>query len=157
MEAKTRILDPEALMEQLPGMLEQVQAVPLVISGNSMSPFLVHRRDTVYLSKVTAPLKKGDMILYCRDNGAYILHRICKVDADGYTLIGDAQPVKEPGIRPDQVLAVVTAVRRKGKLLQPGSFRWEFFARVWLRMIPLRRSCIGMYELIFGKKTEKME
>lgn len=157
MEAKTRILEPEVLMEQLPGMLEEAEAVPLVISGNSMSPFLAHRRDTVYLSKVTAPLKKGDMILYRRDSGAYILHRICKVDADSYTLIGDAQPVKEPGIRRDQVLAVVSAVRRKGKLLQPGSFWWEFFAKVWIRMIPLRLRCLHMYERISGKKPKKME
>ena len=40
--------------------------------------------------------------------------------------------------RPDQVLALVTAVRRKGKLLQPGSFWWDFFEKVWIRVIPLR-------------------
>lgn len=34
--------------------------------------------------------------------------------------------------------ALVTAVRRKGKLLQPGSFWWDFFEKVWIRVIPLR-------------------
>lgn len=34
--------------------------------------------------------------------------------------------------------ALVTAVRRKEKLLQPDSFWWDFFEKVWIRVIPLR-------------------
>ena len=131
-------LEPEQLMEPLLELLEETEAVPLVISGSSMTPFLVHGRDTVYLSKVKQPLRRGDMVLYRRDGGSYILHRIFRVEAGGYTMVGDAQTRLEPGIRQDQVLAVVTAVRRKGKLLQKGSFWWDFFEKVWIRMVPLR-------------------
>lgn len=152
MEHKVRVLPPEVLVEQLLDVMEQAQMVPLVVSGNSMSPFLVHGRDTVYLSKVTEPLKKGDVIFYQRDNGAYILHRICRVAGETYCLVGDAQYLIEEGIRRDQVLAIVTAVRRKGKLLQKGSFWWDFFERVWLRMIPLRRPIIGLYGFIMGRR-----
>ena len=79
MEHKVRTIDPEELMPQLPQLLQQAQAVPLIISGNSMAPFLAHGRDTVYLSKLTGPLKRGDMILYRRKTGQYILHRIYRV------------------------------------------------------------------------------
>ena len=34
--------------------------------------------------------------------------------------------------------ALKIAVRRKEKLLQPGSFWWDFFEKVWIRVIPLR-------------------
>ena len=115
-----------------------------------MTPFLVHSRDTVYLSKVTRPLKKGDMILYRRDNGAYILHRIYRVTPDGYWLVGDAQILIEKGVRPDQVLALVTAVRRREKLLQPGSFWWDFFEKVWIRVIPLRPGIVAAYSALTG-------
>lgn len=152
MEHKVRVLPPEVLVEQLLDVMEQAQMLPLVVSGNSMSPFLVHGRDTVYLSKVTAPLKKGDVIFYRRDNGAYILHRICRMEGESYCLVGDAQYLIERGIRRDQVLAIVTAVRRKGKLLQKGSFWWDFFERVWLRVIPLRRPIIGLYGFIMGRR-----
>lgn len=155
MERKMRVLPPEILMEQLLSVMEEVDTVPLVISGSSMSPFLVHGRDTVYLSKITGPLKRGDMILYRRSNGAYILHRICRVEGDSFSLVGDAQFLIEHGIRRDQVLAIVTAVRRKGKLLRKGSFWWEFFEKVWLRMIPLRRSVIGLYGLVMGGRKEE--
>lgn len=145
MEPKLKIVEPEALMTQLPELLEAAPSVPLVISGNSMSPFLVHGRDSVYLSRVDSPLKKGDMILYRRDNGAYILHRICRAEGDRYDLVGDAQVLIERGIRADQVIARVTAVRRKGKLLKRGSFWWEFFEKIWLNLVPLRRQIIGAY------------
>ncbi len=145
MEYKVRVIEPEALMSQLPQLLQEAESVPLIISGNSMSPFLMHGRDTVYLSKVTQPLKKGDMILYRRRSGAYILHRICRVHDGVYDLVGDGQYGIEPGIRPEQVLAVVTAVRRNGKLLQKGSFCWELFEHVWLDLLPLRPGIRRLY------------
>ena len=89
MEPKLRVIEPEALMSQLPQILQEAESVPLVISGNSMSPFMIHGRDTVYLSRVTKPIRRGDMILYRRRNGAYILHRVYRVKQDTYTLVGD--------------------------------------------------------------------
>ncbi len=146
MEHRVRVLPPEVLMEQLLGLLDSAEYVPLNISGSSMTPFLVHSRD----SKVTRPPKKGDMILYRRDNGAYILHRIYRVTPDGYWLVGDAQILIEKGLRPDQVLALVTAVRRREKLLQPGSFWWDFFEKVWIRVIPLRPGIAAAYSALTG-------
>ena len=145
MNCNVRELDPQVLMPALLALLEETETVPLVISGSSMTPFLVHGRDTVYLSKTTAPLKRGDMILYRRDSGAYILHRIFRAEGDTYTLVGDAQTMLEPGIRADQVLAVVTAVRRKGKLLKKGSFWWDFLEQVWIRMVSLRPAARAVY------------
>lgn len=148
MEHKVKIVEPDVLMEPLLALLEETQTVPLVISGSSMTPFLAPGRDTVYLSKAKKPLRKGDMVLYRRNNGYYILHRVFKADADGYTMVGDAQTQLEPGITRDQVCAVVTAVRRKGKLLQRGSFWWAFFEKVWIRMVPLRPLARNAYCLV---------
>lgn len=137
-EYKVKVADPEQVMEPLLGLLEETDAVPLVISGNSMSPFLVHGRDTVYLSKPEENLRRGDMLLYRRRNGAYVLHRVYRVDGDCFTLVGDAQTVLEPGICRDQILARVTAVRWKGKLLRSGSFLWALFEKIWIRLVPVR-------------------
>ena len=148
MEYRVRLVSPELVMEPLLGLLDEAEAVPLVVSGGSMTPFLVHRRDTVYLSKVDRPLKKGDMVLYQRMNGAYILHRVLKVAHDSYTMVGDAQTHPEPGIKMNQVRAVVTAVRRKDKLLQKGSFWWDFFEKVWIRMVPIRPAVRNTYSFM---------
>ena len=140
------------LLELLPGLLEAGGTLPLVISGSSMSPFLIHGRDTVYLSKICQPVKPGDMVLYRREDGELLLHRIRRIDPRGITLLGDAQTHEESGVKQEQLLAVVTAVNRKGKLLTEKSLVWKFFAKIWLRAIPLRRKLIACYAGITRKR-----
>lgn len=148
MKTETKTIPPEVLLEEYRQLLRDdpsVDALPLVITGNSMSPFLIHGRDTVYLSRLTRPIRRGDMLLYQRENGGYVLHRVYKAAPEGLTMIGDAQTVLEPGIRQEQAIAIVTRVERKGKLLGPGSFWWAFFEKIWIRIIPLRRTVEHLY------------
>ena len=148
MQRRMTTLPPEILLEEYRRILAeepQVEALPLVISGRSMTPFLVGGRDTVYLSRLDRQPKRGDMLLYRRDSGAYILHRVVRVEDGVCTMVGDAQVQLEPGIRRDQIIAIVTAADRKGKRQKPGCFWWEFFEKVWLRMIPLRPYVMALY------------
>lgn len=150
MERHQRVMQPEILLEEYRQLLEDenITALPLVISGNSMSPFLVHGRDTVYLSRLDRPAKRGDVLLYKRESGAYILHRVYKVEKDSYTMVGDAQTQLEQGIRQDQIIAIMTSALRKGKLQKKGSFWWEFFEKLWIRIIPLRPMLTKIYTYI---------
>lgn len=150
MERTVRVFSPEVLLEEYRQMLtdESIEALPLVISGNSMSPFLIQGRDTVYLSRLTRPIHRGDVLLYQRDSGTYVLHRVYKVGNNGFTMVGDAQTELEPGIRQDQVIAIMTLAIRKGKVQSPGTFWWEFFEKVWIRMLPLRPIIRRIYTAI---------
>lgn len=148
MRRNTTILPPEVLLEEYRRLLQEdprIEALPLIVSGSSMSPFLIHGRDTVYLSRLTRPARRGDILLYQRRNGAYILHRVWKVENDSCTMVGDAQVDLEPGIRDDQIIAIVTAADRKGRRMAPGSFWWEFFEKVWIRIVPLRHRIWRIY------------
>ena len=156
MKTQTKTMQPEVLLEEYRRLLgddPSIDALPLVITGNSMSPFLIHGRDTVYLSRLTRPVRRGDMLLYRRENGNYVLHRVFKAGPESLTMIGDAQTVLEPGIQPEQVIAIVTRVERKGKQLAPGSFWWEFFEKGWIRIIPLRRLIQRLYSWAKRMKT----
>ena len=148
MQTKTKILPPELLLEEFRTLLwsdDRIESLPLVITGNSMSPFLISSRDTVHLSRPTRPLRRGDAVLYQRKNGQYIFHRIYRVSEEGITMVGDAQTVLEYGIQPDQIIAIMTSAQRKGKEISPGNFWWDFFEKVWIRMIPLRRPLCHIY------------
>lgn len=159
MEKKKRILPPQILLEEYRRLLqedEQIESLPLVVSGSSMSPFLVGSRDTVYLSRVTRPIRRGDVLLYQRSNGRYVLHRVHAVTDNSLTMVGDAQTVLEHGIQQDQVIAIMTRTERKGKMLSPGNFWWDFFEKVWIRMIPLRRpvyNALGLIRRFLRRKT----
>ena len=150
--ADNRLRTTEELMELLPGVLEAGGTLPLVITGSSMAPFLIHGRDTVYLEKIRRPVKPGDMVLYRSVSGELLLHRICGMDDRGFSLVGDAQMHIDSGVKQEQMLAVVTAVNRKGKLLTSENDIWKFFEKVWLRVIPLRRKLIACCGWITRKR-----
>lgn len=151
-----RKVDTYAYMETICELLEEGHEVPLVITGNSMSPFLIHERDQILISKVNRPLKKGDMAFFRRNTGQYIMHRIRYIktgqagEEEKYYFIGDAQTVTEGPIARKQIFGVITAVQRKGKTLKKGDFWWEFFEHVWLHIIPLRHVICWAYGLSVG-------
>ena len=99
------------MQELVPAIMQAMQdggSAELTVTGRSMTPLLRDRVSRVRLAAVSQP-KRGDMVLYRRQNGAYVLHRIAAIGADGtYMMCGDAQTVLEPGIRREQLLAVVT-------------------------------------------------
>lgn len=133
-------------------LVEEGREVSMLISGSSMSPFLCHGRDQVYFKAPDRPLRVGDMVFFQRRSGQYVLHRICKVKDDGYYIVGDAQTAIEGPVSREQIFALVTRVQRKGRILAPGDFWWEFFARVWVRLIPLRPLLVRAYGLFHRKR-----
>ena len=148
MEQVVREVNTAALMEEYRALLQEVEQLPLLVSGRSMVPFLVHGRDTVYLTRVSAPLKRGDIALYQRTDGTYILHRIYANRGDVFDMVGDAQTEIEYGIAREQIFAVVCSAVRKGRTQKPGSFWWEFFEKIWIRLVPLRPILAGGYRRI---------
>ncbi len=152
-----RKVDTQTFLGAIKDMVREGHDVPVTITGGSMTPFLVHGRDRVILSKISRPLKTGDMVLYQRKSGQYVMHRIryIKKQRTEYYMIGDAQTVTEGPLKEEQIVAVVIAVCRKGKWLKPGDFWWEFFSRIWLHIIPLRRPVSKIYALVVGRKKGK--
>lgn len=140
-----KVVDTREYVSVLRELTEEGKEVSLIISGSSMSPFLIHQRDYIYFKKPDRELKKGDMVFYQRDSGQFVMHRIWKVRPDGYYIIGDAQTVIEGPVRRDQIFALITKVQRKGKWLEPGDFWWEFFEHIWIHMIPIRRKIMKIY------------
>ena len=139
------IQDTAAFMQKYRQLLEQGETLMLPVLGHSMSPFLVHNRDVVWLSATSGPYKTGDIVLYRRSSGSYILHRICKVNRNGYAMVGDAHSVIEKNVQEQQIIAVVVRVMRKNQIEEPGTFLWELFARAWIRMVPLRPLITRIY------------
>ena len=111
------------------------QDLPVPVTGNSMCPFL-HPGDIVYLNRYTE-LEKGDIVLFTRPDGSFVLHRIYQIKKDGsYLILGDNQMLPEP-VPAERIHAIVTSVRIKEKVVTPKSLRWQCFAKLWTR--PVRR------------------
>lgn len=138
-------VDTKEYVSMLRELTESGKEVSMLIAGSSMSPFLIHERDSICFKKPDRTLCRGDMVFYQRPDGQYVMHRIYKVSAEGYYIVGDAQQDIEGPVKREQIFALITKVRRKGKWIAPGDFWWEFFEHVWIRMVPVRRLIIGSY------------
>lgn len=114
------------------------QTVRFSPKGVSMLPMLRQGRDAVTLSPVAGPLRKYDIPLYRRDDGAYVLHRIVRA-GQTYTCIGDNQYVLEPGVRQDQIIAVVTSFSRGDREIPVTSLGYRTYVRLWHWSRPARR------------------
>lgn len=127
------------LMPLIEDSFRQGLTVTLPITGNSMWPLFSHKRDCVVLSACDPySLKRGDVPLYRRDNGQFVLHRIVRVDEDTYTLTGDAQWQLEVGLPKKNVLAVMTGFVRKGKEVNCRHFGYRVYVALWMCLRPLR-------------------
>lgn len=140
-----RTVDTNEYVSLLKELTHQGKEVSLLISGNSMFPFLIHQRDYICFRRPDRKLRKGDMVFYQRKNGQYIMHRICGVKPDGYYMVGDAQQLIEGPIQESQIFGLVTKVKRKGKWIGPENFWWKFFRYVWIRLIPFRHMLMRLY------------
>lgn len=142
-------------MKDLYGLIETSfahdQSVIFKVKGTSMFPLLKDRRDSVKLEKIKSLPKKRDIVLYKRDNGQFVLHRIIKVKDEIFTMCGDNQHIKERNIRRDQILGIVTSIIRKDKEIDLSkSKKYRFYSYVWCLNLFIRRIMLKIIR-IFSK------
>lgn len=141
MEEKIPVLSVERMEELMPLIrecLDHGKSLRFSPRGISMLPMLRQGIDSVVLSPVPGKLKKYDLPLYQRENGKYILHRIIGAGTT-YTCMGDNQLVEEPGIRQEQLLAVVTGFYRGETYHSVDEPAYRLYCRFWHYSRPLRR------------------
>lgn len=131
--------------------------------GRSMRPFLRSGEDLFRIEAASGQrCRQFDVVLYRRDNGRYVLHRIVKVHPDCYTLCGDNTWQLERGIRDDQILGTLTAVIRRGETIDVSHWRYRLLVRLWWMLYPPRAAFICLrgkmwilWEKIKGKKESR--
>ncbi len=119
--------------------------------GSSMWPLLRNHRDQAVLEPVSEPLRRLDVALFVRGDGTAVLHRAVTVAADAYVFQGDGQTEREPGVRPDQVLAVMTGYYRGKRLRSVTSRRYRAYRALWCGPLGrlLRGPALRMDRLIY--------
>lgn len=84
-----------------------------------MWPLLAGGRDMVRLTRLDRRVQPGDIALYQKADGSYILHRVIRLCAPETCICcGDAQWEGEQ-VDEAQIIAYVTAFRRKGRWGKP--------------------------------------
>ncbi|HHW31713.1 MAG TPA: peptidase S24 [Clostridiaceae bacterium] len=144
---KTNFIKMSLLVPIIEMLFNEGCQIKLAVSGNSMYPFLRHGIDSVVIDKdFHRKIKKGDIILFKRDNGQYVLHRVVKISEKGELyLAGDAQRLIEGPINRDQVTGIVTMIYRGDKGIPCNSLLYKLLSAIWLWVLPFRPYIIAWY------------
>ncbi len=117
--------------------------------GVSMMPLLRQGRDVMVIRKRGAErLKKYDAVLFKRDNGAYVLHRILKVREHDYLIVGDNCRQKEY-VDDGHILGILTEIQRDGKTIRVTDPGYLAYVHLWCDAFPLRAALIRCREGYF--------
>ena len=131
--------DMSILMPLIQERLDAGQSVQFYPRGVSMLPMLRQDMDSVVISPITRRLRRYDIVLYQRENGKYVLHRIIKV-GETYTCIGDHQYTPEPELTHSQMLAVVTGFYRAERFYKISNPGYHAYCILWHHTRALRKT-----------------
>ncbi len=157
MERKVKRVPAEILFQVIGESLKENQNAIFTVTGNSMWPFIGHGRDQVEVAPVKcSELKKGDIVLFKTQRGAYILHRIMKLTDKGMITAGDGNTYIDGEFPRTSALAKVTKIIRKGKTLNCHSLTWKFIFAMWRITFPIRPFLLKTI-LIFCRLRKKIK
>ncbi len=125
-------------------LLRAGQTVALTTRGASMRPLFRADDTTVVVEPIRQPLHRGDLPLYLRCDGKYVIHRIVGIGNGGYLTLGDNSYMLER-VMPQQVVGVVTQFCRGGKCLSVADRRYKTYVWLWMRLAPLRMAAHKMW------------
>ncbi len=100
-------INMESLLQFIEEAFNRGLEFQIPITGTSMNPLLYQKRDFVKIVKPVLPLEIGDIPLYCRDDGTFVLHRVVGYKDNGeYIMCGDNQFILEYGITDKNIIGV---------------------------------------------------
>lgn len=107
--------------------------------GYSMYPLFLPGRDEALIKKDSfSKLRRGDVVLYRRDQGPLVLHRICRINQSGIYMVGDNQTEIEGPLRRDQIRGRLIGLIRNGRYISVKNPLYLAFSRIWLFLRPFR-------------------
>ena len=111
--------------------------------GVSMLPLLREGRDVMVIEKADpSRLRRYDAVLFrrpgVRGRGAYVMHRILRVNRDGtYWIVGDNCDSGET-VEQGNILGVLTSVKRGKKTVRVTDSGYKLYVLLWCAPYPLR-------------------
>lgn len=122
------------------------------IVGTSMNPFILQKRDTVFIVKKKNRLKKYDVALFVSRDGANVLHRVVKVRENSYDIIGDNCLLIDYVAECD-VIGVLDGYYKGEKYVKCSSFLFKLKSRLFC-VLPVRLTYIFFNRI--GRKIKRL-
>ena len=134
----------DILIPELARLIAEGKEVRFTPSGVSMRPFIEGDRDSVILTALKTPPRRGDILLaqvqtLC-GNTTYVLHRLIRIENETYILQGDGNLAGEERCALGDIIGRVTRIENpagRRKMLTRG--------RLWFLLKPARKYLLKIY------------
>lgn len=142
----TIVKDQAVLMAEIRKLISEGKTVSITAKGYSMNPFIVHLQDQITLGPWKEDeIKKGDVVLVQDIRGAYLIHRIIKIDGDLITLMGDGNIGLKETAHIKDIIGLMYSVTKKRRTYSVKSLRWRLYSWFWKVLRPLRRYPLALW------------
>ncbi len=152
--AEIKKTDNDVLFPIIEETIKSGTDIKLKVSGTSMYPLVGSRRDSVLLTKAEE-LKVGDVPLFKRADGKFVLHRIVKIRDGAYGMRGDFEQKTEYPIHKEQIIAVAKGFYRNERYISCENFWYKMYKFFWMHTVVIRPCIIKILKLRGMKKAKK--
>ena len=128
------------MIEEKTTIAEQLRAgktVAVSTHGVSMQPLLYENKTHVLIEPLNRDLKVGELPVFLRSDGKYVLHRVIRVDDDFYYTRGD-NCIGMEKVPKERMLGVVTEIYRNGRYIKMTDRSYCLYVSIWQATAPLR-------------------
>ncbi len=129
--------------------------VTIKLYGSSMQPTIKREKDFVTIVPLNRALKKGDVVLFARKDGAYVVHRVWKAKNNTVTTVGDHCADCDAPMPLDCVWGLAIRVEKNGKIISLDSANARAYGKLLMHTRRLRFNCrriTGFCKRIFKKR-----
>ena len=129
--------------------LKELGCAVVPTEGTSMLPLLKEGKTLVELAaNGEKQLKKGDVVLYKKNDGTLVLHRIIKAESgELFTVLGDHQFKNSERVNKNQIIAVAKGFYINGRYVDEKTCWYRIYKKIWLSNLTLRRCCLALLSL----------
>lgn len=121
-------------------------------TGCSMRPMLKNKEDHVVIESICAPLRVNDVVLFKRDNGQYVLHRIIKIRQNDFVIRGDNCIENEYGITENQIIGKLKGFFKGNHYIDcDKSIIYKLYVLIWRITFFPRAFIIRLFVLLKNK------
>ena len=154
-------LDDDTFADLSAEILRQGGSFQFRAHGSSMAPF-IHDGDLLTIAPVdAASLEIGDVALYRTRRDRIIAHRVVGRTTQGGELVletrGDARLASDRPVPADCILGRVVRIQRGERVYRLDRGPWLRAARLWIRVLPLRRVATRLVRGVKGVALRSLQ
>lgn len=136
-------------MNHIERCIKELGCAVVPTEGTSMLPLLKEGKTLVEVEAIKPKqFKKGDVVLYRKNDGTLVLHRIVKAESgDVFTILGDHQYKNAEQVDKEHILAVMTGFTTNGRRVDEKTLWYRIYKKIWVGSLFLRRCCLAFLRI----------